>query len=185
MGWRPRNRVVTFAPPAALLVPLDELKAHLRVDHDDENASIERYARAAVKAVEKGAQRLLTPRSATLLLPGLPDGRLPIELPGGPVSTVDSVTADGDPIVGAVPVGDSPALLVPAADWPVVTGEGYPVQIVYTVGHDPAPDDLVVAVKLICGHFYEHRAAVITGTSATQLPMGARELIDQHRIRPA
>jgi uncharacterized phiE125 gp8 family phage protein len=185
MAYRPRNRVVSYVGPSGSVVSVADMRAHLRLDPNDtsENAVVTACEAAAVRAIEARTQRLLISRQVTLRLPGLPGGRHPVELPGGLVSAVDSVTADGVEIEGAEAYGASPAVLVPASDWPAVTGSGYPVQVVYTAGFPSVPLDLVAAVKMWAGHFFEHREAV--GPALLEVPLGVEALISPYRISPA
>jgi gp6-like head-tail connector protein len=47
---------------------------------------------------------------------------------------------------------------------------------------DPPPDDLIAAVKLLCGHLYENREDTIYGTgTVSSVPNGYAELILNHR----
>lgn len=53
-----------------------------------------------------------------------------------------------------------------------------------TAGEHPmvANDLIRAACLLIVGHLYANRENVVVGTSATQLPMGAHELVTPYRI---
>jgi uncharacterized phiE125 gp8 family phage protein len=158
------------------------MRDHCRVSGPDDDAVLTAYEAAAVEAVERWTQRLLTPRAVTLRLPNLPLGRMPIELPGGRVSAVASVTALEAEMPAFEFLGDSPALLVPAADWPVLTGaEGYPVTITYTAGYATVPADLVHAVKLIAAEMYERRENATEG-ALTPVVVSAEYLMKPHRI---
>jgi len=42
-------------------------------------------------------------------------------------------------------------------------------------------DDLTTAMLLLIGHWYENREAVVTGSTATELPMAVHALIGPHR----
>lgn len=181
MAYRPRTRICTSAALTAGVVDLFELKEHLRVTHNEEDAYITGLGIAATLAVERWVQRLLTVRAATLRLTDLPSGQCPIELPGGAVASVTSVTADGVVIAGCTALGDSPALLIPAADWPVVTGEGYPVEIVYQVGMATVPADLLHAVKMIVADMYDARSSAIDGVTSRAM-VSAEYLMAPHRI---
>lgn len=185
MAYRPRTRIWTPAALSAGIVTLPDLKDHLRVTGLEEDAYITSLGIAATYAVERWTQRLLTVRAATLKLTDLPCSQEPIELPGGTVASVTSVTADGVAITGCTALGDSPALLIPSADWPAVTGEGYPVTIIYQAGFATPPPDLVHAVKLLAANLYENRSPVLSGTISEALPLSAEWLMDPHRIRPA
>lgn len=184
LGWRPRDRVVTPAPATAPIVGLLAMKQHLRVDHDDEDGVIEGLTSAAEAVVEGYTQRLLSPRQVVLLLPSMPSGRDPIELPGGTVSAVSGVTISGTAFAGCVAVGDAPALLVPPTEWPVVDLGGYPITITYTAGYQAPPPDLVVAVKMICASLYENRQNS-AATAQSPVPITAEYLMQKHRIAPA
>lgn len=184
MAYRPKDRIWAPAALTSAAVTLAEMKAHLRVDHNEEDALITEQALAATATAEKWTQRLLVRRAATLRLPGLPAGFCGIELPGGVVASVESVTVEGAPVTGAVAYGESPALLVPAADWPVVTADGYPVVISYTVGFSTVPADLKTAVKMIAADLYEHRGHS-SADGAQIVPVSAEWLMRPHRIRPA
>lgn len=183
MAYRPKDRIWTPAALSAPAVTLADMKDHLRVDHTAEDALIQSICVAATEAVERWTQRLLVQRAATLLLPSLPGAKLPVELPGGAVSTLTSVTADGVAITGCTVAGHSPAVLLPATDWPAVTGDGYPVSISYAVGFVTVPGDLLAAVKLIAADLYERRGQ--STTAALQVvPISAEWLMAPHRIRP-
>ena len=181
MAYRPRTRVWSAAPLTAGAVALGAIKEHLRVTSNDEDATISAYGIAATAAVERWTQRLLIRREAVLRLRDLPSGQCPIELPGGVVGSITSVVADGVTITGAYAVGDSPALMIPDAGWPAVTGNGYPVVITYQVGFVTPPADLINAVKMICADMYETRQSMVEGASSKAL-VSAEWLMAPHRI---
>jgi len=185
MNYHPRNRIVEVAATSSSVVDIADLRAFARAhgvtDDDDILTAAEK---AAVATIEHDIQRLLISRGVVLRLPDLPSARLPIELPGGDVSAVASVVADGDTITGATAYGRSPAILVPGADWPAVTGEGYPVEITYTAGFSTVPADLVEAIKKLTLHFYDMPGIAIVGASVASLPLGYEHILKPHRIRP-
>jgi uncharacterized phiE125 gp8 family phage protein len=174
-------------PASGPVVPLEDMKLHIRRDDDDDNDVILAAEQAAVRYIEGRTNRLIPARSATLRLPELPCGRLPIELPGGEVHSLDSVTINGvaHDVSEFEVLGKSPARLIPSEDWPTVEEpESFPVEVVYTVGYSSVPADLVHAIKLMAGHFYENREAVAIGTIATAIPFAVDALISRHRTVP-
>jgi uncharacterized phiE125 gp8 family phage protein len=181
MTYRPRNRIWTPAALTASAVDLTAMKEHLRVVGTDEDALIGNISVAATSAVERWTQRLLIPRQAVLRLPDLPTSYCPIELPGGVVTAVASVVADGNAITGPIAYGDSPAVLVPATEWPTVTGEGYPVAITYTAGFATVPEELRSAVKLIAADLYDVRSESSPQTMNV-VPISAEWLMRSYRI---
>jgi uncharacterized phiE125 gp8 family phage protein len=162
-------------------VLLDDLKYHLRVTHDDEDMIITSYGIAATAAVEAWTQRVLVAREAVLSLPCLPSGKTPIELPGGAVSSLTEMIADGVEVTGLSVLGHSPAILIPTDDWPTITGEGYPVTITYQSGAGAVPFDLQQAILILVGELYKNRENSFEGSLAA-VPVSAEYLMRPHRI---
>ena len=46
------------------------------------------------------------------------------------------------------------------------------------------PKSIIAGIKLMLGHLYENRQAVVTGTIATELPLGVKNLFDINSIKP-
>ena len=183
MTYAPRNRVWSAVAATGPVVSGVEMLAHLRLSDASEAALVDGYTMAAQGMIERRIQRLLSRRAATLRLPGLPPVDEPVELPGGEIGAVTSMTADGAAVTGTTFAGDSPALLRPASQWPVVTGTGYPVVITYTVGFVTLPADLRAAVMLLSAELYERRANAEAGPLA-EVPVSAQALMEAWRIRP-
>ena len=61
------------------------------------------------------------------------------------------------------------------------------VEVKYTVGYGNAstdvPDGIKQAVLLTLGNWYENRQTVITGRTATELPLSSQYLLDQYKIQ--
>jgi uncharacterized phiE125 gp8 family phage protein len=181
--YAPRNRVWSAVAATGPCVTGPEMLAHLRLPDSSEAALVDGYTMAAQGMIERRIQRLLSRRTATLRLPGLPSGDCPVELPGGEIGAITSMTADGAAVTGTTFAGDSPALLRPATNWPIVTGQGYPVVIIYTVGFLTVPADLRAAVMLLAAELFERRANGTEGTMS-EVPVSAQALMETWRIRP-
>lgn len=177
------DRIWTVADLTAAAVSLTAQNAHGRVDGNDEDAVMDSFARAATLAVEKYTQRILVRREAVLRLPCLPVGRTPVDLPGGVVGSVTAMTVDGVAFTAFEVIGNSPALLVPSQEWPVATGEGYPVSITYQCGYATVPADLAVAVKMMAQEMFERRSNA-SEVALVTVPLSAQSLMDPHRIYP-
>lgn len=184
MSFRPRTRIWTLAAMPAGAVSLSDLNDHLRVTSSAEDALVTSFGAAATAAVERWTQRVIVPRQAVLSLPYLPSGNCQVELPGGDVVSLTSVVADGTPITGCTVIGNSPALLLPASDWPSTTGNGYPVTITYQVGMATIPADLIAAIKLLAGEMFVRRTNA-DEASLVEVPISAEWLMRPHRIWPA
>jgi len=159
------------------------LKAQMYIDASDQDTLITHYGDTAVASVEKSTQRLLSPRACSLSLRGLPSGKCPIELPGGVVASVTSVFVDGAEFTGCTAIGHSPAVLIPAADWPKVTGDGYDVVISYVAGYSNIPQDLVQAVLMIAAELEQRRTDGVEGALSPAL-ICAEYLMRPYRIMP-
>ncbi len=61
------------------------------------------------------------------------------------------------------------------------------VHVKYTVGYGTestdVPDGIKQAVLLTLGNWYENRQTVITGRTATELPLSSQYLLDQYKIQ--
>ena len=61
------------------------------------------------------------------------------------------------------------------------------VHVKYTVGYGDdstdVPDGIKQAVLLTLGNWYENRQTVITGRTATELPLSSQYLLDQYKIQ--
>lgn len=175
------TRVFTAAALTTSPVTIQSMRDHLRVTYDFEDGEIASYIMAATATVEKKTNRLLQSRSCVLRLTCLPIGQEPVELPGGQVTSITSVLVDGVAVTGATAIGDSPALLIPAADWPTATGEGYPVVITYVAGYATAPQGLVHAIKLIGADLFTRRNNS-DEAALRDVPISAQYLMDDLRI---
>lgn len=172
------------SPLASDVVDLPALKAACRADDfNDDDPLIAAFGRAAAARIERLTGRLLTERTVTMRLAGLPCGRTPVRLRGGRVSAVSSVTVNGVAVTAFEIVGDAPAHLIPAADWPAASGDGYPVEIAYTAGFSVVPSDLAHAVKMMTVDLYDHRSSGSSDQS-NAAPATVMALIEPHRILP-
>lgn len=188
MLWRPAGRVWEPATIETSPVPLAEMRDHARAPIEDD-ALLAVYLAAGVSQVERLTQRLIVERAAVLRLPGWPPVGMPIELPGGPVSGVTSVTyasAGGGDVTldpGDYTVaGRAPArLALRLGAEPLLADVPLPLTAAYVVGHGECPPALAVAAMMIGAELYDRRAE----TSERRLdavPYGAARLMAPWRI---
>ncbi|WP_426315679.1 head-tail connector protein [Methylobacterium fujisawaense] len=155
---------VTVVTPPAPIVTLDDAKAHLRVDHSDEDALI-----AGLVEV------------ATAWLDG-PDGWLGRSL-GEQVLEAD-FPADCDPDDRVYPCPPAIGLLDEMPDPESGTVKvrwraGYPT----VDGRSTVPAPIRHAILLMVGHLYGSRDAVTTtAAQPAQLPLGVEALLAPYRI---
>jgi uncharacterized phiE125 gp8 family phage protein len=202
----PQLQVVT--PPAA--EPLDRatVKAHLRVDIDDDDALIDGLISASREVAESRTGRALMPQTLALYLdefpPSLRSGSLeriqfadPIRLPRPPIQSVTSITyTDYTNTVNTMAPTDyqvdttsEPGRIVPAfaTSWPLNLLRSIgAVKVLYVCGYADAahvPQSVKQGMLLLIGHWYETRETVATsGAVAKEIPLAATALFNRNRV---
>lgn len=159
--------VTRLSPPVEEPVSIDEARAYLRIDHDDEDGLIQTLIKAGRSVIENATGRALVRQGWMVRLPGFPADR--IELPRVPCLSVDEVVyLDPGGESQVMPKGDyteagsDPAFLLPRKRWPATNRAPLPVRIMYMAGYGTAadvPDDLKYALLLLIGQGYETRTA--------------------------
>lgn len=160
--------------PAAPLVALTDLKLHLRVDHDDEDALIASLGAAAMAHIDgpRGILGRCIQPQVWALEGAAPGGWFRLPLPG-----VRSITALAHEGGAPQPVAFTQRR---AGLYTEVTLQesGGPVSVAFTA---ETPEDvwpvIIIAIKLLVGHWYENREAVVTGMAVTTLPIGVERLL--------
>ena len=180
--------LILLSPPSAEPVTLSEVKDHLRITHDDEDALITGILVSASRSVEARGGLALTPQSWRLTLDAVPEET--ITLPLHPVTSIDSVSVLDS--AGAAHMIDaalyeiaagSPGRLRRAGPWPAVGVRLDGVRIDFTAGYVNAadvPEPLKQAVKILAAHFYEMREAA-SDTRILSVPQGVDTLIAPFR----
>ena len=175
-------------------VSLSEAKAHLRVDHTDDDTLIGALITAARQDAEARMGRTLLPTSWKLELDAFPAGRC-IRLHWPVVTAVTSVKyrdpagvqETWDPANYQLDATSEPArlCLAPDADWPDTQDDRVnAVEILYTAGWANAaavPGVIKAWIKLRLGTLYEHRAEVSAGMPISQIPF-VDHLLDPYRV---
>lgn len=167
------------------ILSLDACKDHLRVEDDDQNDLIGALRDAAIEYVERycgvklGAQTGLTWRAESLPSAASAYVDLALRPVTGITSVVwqDSAGAEVDGLVDDFRASES-GRLRPAIGkcWPSgVAGE---VVVTFDAGYaaNEAPNSLLSAVKLMLGHLYMNREAVLTTGMAGEVPLGVSAL---------
>ena len=165
-------------------VDLALAKQQLRVDHPDEDALIGVMIKAAARRIENYIGIPIVARDEVFTFKTF-GPCLNIHLrPINAVSNIAYVDQDGinQTYDGARIVGESvfpemgetfPNTLNPSEI--VVTAN-----VGYENDEDP-PESIIQAQLLLISHYFENREAVITGTIATELPLGVPDLLQEFR----
>lgn len=180
---------------AEAALPVDELKAHLRLgsgfaEDSVQDAVLGSFLRAAMAAIEARTGKALMARSFVLTLHGWREA-CRLVLPVAPVVTINSVTLVdrfGAPTV--VDAGDyrlepdafAPRLVPKGSALPGIPTDGSAevrFDAGFGVGFAELPSDLSQAVLLLAAHYYEYRDE--TALSQGCMPFGVTSLIARYR----
>ena len=183
--------------PTVPPVSLADLKAHLRVDHDDDDAYIAGLAEVATTSVEDYCQRALVAQTWRWILGGWPnDGERVPRAPFGELVSISYVDADGatqslevDQFTVAG-VEDPRIYRAAGVTLPSVRSGPAVVTITFTAGYEPGSGDdtsiipapLRHAVAMTVAHFYENREATLINVRGEDLPRGVDHLLARYRV---
>jgi len=178
--------------PATEPVSVAEMKAHLRLVSNAEDALLGDLITSARKHVERTTRRALISQGWRLYLDAWPPGRV-VRFPVAPVAAVDQILVFDAGGVGQLLPADGyrldrssePARLrvKPGAGPSLSAMIG--VEVDFTAGYGPhaadVPADLRQAIRLLAAHWYEHREA---GGEAVEgiLPFGVDRLLAATRV---
>lgn len=169
---------------AADILPRATLKAHLRVDHANEDALIDTYGAAAVRLMEARLGRSLGPSTYKLAFEWVAPVML-INIAN--VTAVTSMTiTDRDGVVQTVAsgdrvlyIGDVASTVMPAdgVTWPAAGPVWNACEITVTAGYaiGSLPSDILAALLLTATALYR-------GRGDAQIPAGALSLGGPYRI---
>lgn len=189
--------------PATEPVSVATLKDHARVDGDDEDTLLATYLQVARERVEQATGRALVLQTWDMFFDRFP---AVIKIPKAPLSSVTHVkytdTNGNEQTLSSslyqVDTKSEPARIIPAYEeiWPVTRTIMNAVEVQFVAGYagtaDTSPDysaipqSILQAIMMIAADYERHRQdTVMPDVSATQyhqFPMGARALLNQHRV---
>ncbi len=170
------------APVSALYA-----KAHLRADFIDDDATIDRLISAATYAIERRCGISLVQQTIDAKCDGFEDFDW---LGFGPLISISSVKyVDGDGVEQTLSTDVYEArkdylgasiVLKYGQSWPSPR-YGSQITVRAVVGFSNVPADIVQALLMLVGHWYENREAVTVGTVATEVPESVMALLVNHR----
>lgn len=178
--------------PATEPVTLAEAKAHMRIDHSNDDAWITAAIVEAREMAEKELGRSLITQTWQRTLDYFPDA---IELSYPPIIAVSSIlyrdSVTGTPTVLSaasyeVDSASEPGYVVPAYgyEWPTPQDSINAVTVTYTAGYGDAsavPQAIKKWMLMIIGHMDANREATVPGVSIVKTPY-LDGLLDRYRI---
>lgn len=181
--------------PTVMATTLKRAKKQVELleTEDAHDAHLTALIGAATEHVEQYTRRALITQTWRLTLDRFP---CEIVLPRPPVQSVSSITyVDDDGATQTLSsslyqtcLESSPARIVPAYNevWPTVRNIPEAVQVTYVAGYGAAatdiPEQFQQIILLLVGHWFEHREAIVSGTSAAEVPLGAIHLMDRLQV---
>lgn len=182
-----------ITPPGAEPISLADLKAHLRIDGDDEDALLASLVRTARAHLERTAGLALISQGWRLYLDAWPEIGA-IEIARGPVISVDAIRVFDE-------LGEESAISLaghvldgiqrPARLWlrerPAARQAINGIEVDFTAGFGEAgedvPDMLKRAMLVHAAHMYEFRGAVPVEMQPAGVPDGYDRLVAPFLIR--
>jgi len=177
--------------PTAEPITTADAKAHLRVDISDDDDLIDALVVAARRQVELETWRALITQTWKVTLDAFPAGDT-LRLPRPPLQSVTHIKYT--PKGGSLTTFDSDSYIVDTDSEPgrivLYSGESWPgdtlqivngVEIQFVAGYgdsaNDVPQELIQAMLLMIGHWYEHREEVVLGSVARSIPLGVEALL--------
>lgn len=210
---------ILVSPPGLEPIDVDEAKAFLRVEIEDDDDLIESLITTARKHVEDYCGRSLINTEWDMWMDRFPGNSMNTPwwdgVREGPVSLITAPSARKFPILkGPIQAGtvtiktydlEDTETLVPASDyivndsleipeislrsgavWPVNLREAKAIRISMTCGYGGSgtqvPRPILTAMKQLITHWYENRESVIQGTSASEIPLSTKVLLDSYQL---
>ncbi len=183
------SALALLAAPTVEPLSLAEIKAHLRLEEDADDALLGTMLAAARAAVERYLRRALLAQQWQLVLDGWPAG--PVRLPRPPLMQVDAVRVlDAAGTATPVPAGDyavetraEPGFLYPsgAATLPAPGRTRGGIEIDFTAGYgsdwNDVPAPIRQALLVMIADLYETR-----GAAPPAIVGAVRSLLDPYRM---
>ena len=159
------------------LVPTSDVKNYIRVDHSVDDSLIADMVKQSRIVLENFLSRDIIAKTRTYYLDES-DGL--IDIPFGPIASIDSVTVDGSTATHTVVGLDKETIELDSSP-SYVTSNRYPytyekIKINYTTSG--ISDTLIKnAIMQMVATFYDNRADFKTGTIVSEIPMTAKKMV--------
>lgn len=181
--------------PSEEPVSTAELRAHCRIDINDENTLLDSYQKAARISLETLTRRAFVTTTFKLTLDDFPRCvnywyfQNPIWLPRADVIAISSITyVDSNGSTQTLASNQyqlttgHPAKVVPAygLNWPTTRNQPDCVSVTFSAGYGAAtavPENVKLAIKHLVSHWYNNRSKVEVGTISSEIPWTCEALL--------
>ena len=183
-----------ITPASTYPVSLTEAKSHLKVDTSADDTYIESIIKAATQLSEEYTNRFFIDTVIEQYASSFAELQNLFKSKVSSVAHVKYYDGDNSLQTLSATVYDtqlnyepSQIQLADGQSFPSVTKRNDAVLVRYTVGYGSAASDVPEIIKqailLTIGNFYENRNSVITGKTATELPMNVKWLLDTYKVQ--
>jgi len=179
-------------------VTLEEVKEHIHVDFNDEDARIADFIKAATQRLDGrdgSLGRCLVTQTWKLTLDRFASE---IAIPLPPCQSIDAITyVDPDGVTQTLAPTEYQAFALGTVEgakvrpaygksWPTIRNVPEAVTITFTAGFGDDPEDIPepirTAIKMRVGHLFEHRESVTMGSGyITETPDGPDDFVRDHK----
>lgn len=179
-------------------VTLEEVKEHIHVDFNDEDARIADFIKGATQRLDGrdgSLGRCLVTQTWNLTLDRFASE---IAIPLPPCQSIDAITyVDPDGVTQTLAPSEYQAFALGTVEgakvrpaygksWPTIRNVPEAVTITFTAGFGDDPEDIPepirTAIKMRVGHLFEHRESVVIGSGfITETPDGAEDFVRDHK----
>ena len=176
------------------LISTADARQFLKVDITDDDDVINSLVKAATESAQEYTNRFFLSTTLEQYGTTFADIRNLFKSPVSEITVVkyydtDNVQQTLSTSVYQVTPAIEPSTLMLKVDqsYPDVADREDAVLVKYTVGYGTATTDvpfaIIQAVYLTIGHWYQNRQEVVVGRIATEIPMGAKYLLDQYKVQ--
>lgn len=166
--------------PYGGLISVDEVKEHLKIEVDDEDALLDECLAAAIGSIDGPngwLGRSLTRQTIVQRFDRFPCEAAKLSYP--PIESIDVIEyADSNGAWHTVDANlyeldDGWLRLAFGASWPICSDRAGAVRVTYTAGYTRLPKPIRAATLLMVGDLYRFRETAVIGTIAAEIPMSA------------
>jgi len=183
-----------ITPASTYPVSLTEAKSHLKVDTTADDTYITSIIKAATQLSEEYTNRFFIDTVIDQTCSDFAQLQTLFKSKVSAVAHVKYYDSDNSLQTLSATVYDTQLNYEPSQiqlannqNFPSITKRNDAVVARYTVGYGSAASDVPEIIKqailLTIGNFYQNRASVITGKTATELPMNVKWLLDTYKVQ--
>ena len=183
-----------ITPASTYPVSLTEAKSHLKVDTTADDTYITSIIKAATQLSEEYTNRFFIDTVIEQYASNFADLQTLFKSKVSAVAYVKYYDSNNSLQTLSATVYDTQLNYEPSQiqlannqNFPSITKRNDAVVARYTVGYGSAASDVPEIIKqailLTIGNFYQNRASVITGKTATELPINVKWLLDTYKVQ--